>query len=249
MRRYVLRRVGLAALALWALATIVFALVELGGDDPALARMPGDAEPAEIERLREELGLNRPIFVRYFVFLGSGLPGNDGMFGYGRPHVGYGKPYEQPVIWMILERLPYTLAFVVMILGLSAAFATLHNVLLELGKGAWAQAVRIVALVGWSAPPFVASLLLFLLVGSLGMPLAAYDIWRSLLVLGIAVCFQATVLMQLTNRPTVPASGLNWRTAWRCSARAGTAARSTPWSTACCRACSSRGRPPTWRTC
>ena len=33
MRQYILRRVGLAVLALWALATVVFALVELGGDD------------------------------------------------------------------------------------------------------------------------------------------------------------------------------------------------------------------------
>lgn len=174
---YILRRVGLAALALWALATVVFALAELGGGDAALAMLTGD----------------------FWVFAS-------------------GTPHEQPIMRVVLERLPYTLAFIVVILGLSAVVATLHGALLEMGKGAWARGVRIVALVGWSAPPFVASLLLFWLAVHLGMEAVAFGIWWRLPGPGIAVCFQATVLMQLANRPAAPAPGLDWRTAWRRSA-------------------------------
>ena len=212
MRQYILRRVGLALLALWALATVIFALVELGGGDAALAALPGNTAPAEIERLREELGLNRPVFVRYFVFLGNRLTGDFGVFGSG-------TPYEQPIMRVVLERLPYTLAFMVVMLGLSAVFAILYGVLLEMEKGAWAQAVRIVGLVGWSAPIFVVTPLLFWLEVRLGMQLVTSGIWWHLLGPGIAVCFQATVLIQLANRPATPESGLDWRTAWRRSAR------------------------------
>ena len=211
MRQYILRRVGLALLALWALATVIFALVELGGGDAALAALPGNTAPAEIERLREELGLNRPGFVRYFAFLGNGLTGDYGVFGYG-------TPYEQPVVGMILEPLPYTLVFIAVIMGLSTVVGMFYGVLLEMGKGALARAVRIVALVGWSVPLFVASLLLFYLEVRLGIRPVASGIWWHLLGPGIAACFQATVLIQLANRPATPESGLDWRTAWRRSA-------------------------------
>ena len=211
MRQYILRRVGLALLALWALATVIFALVELGGGDAALSALPGNTAPAEIERLREELGLNRPVFVRYFAFLGNGLTGDFGVFGYG-------TPYEQPVVGMILEPLPYTLVFIAVIMALSTVVAMLYGALLEMGKGALARAVRIVALVGWSVPLFVASLLLFCLEVRLGIRPMASGIWWHLLGPGIAACFQATVLMQLANRPATPESGLDWRTAWRRSA-------------------------------
>ena len=212
MQQYILRRVGLAVLALWALATVVFALVELGRGGDALAGRPIDPKPSEIEWLREKLGLNRPVFVRYFAFLGNGLTGDFGVFGYG-------TPYEQPIKRVVLERLPYTLAFIVVMLGLSAVVAMLYGVLLEMGKGAWARAVRIVALVAWSAPLFVASLLLFWLALRLGVQSVAPGVWWHLLGPGIAVCFQATVLTQLANRPASPASGLDWRAAWQRSAR------------------------------
>lgn len=212
MRRYILIRVGQAALALWALVTVVFILEELSGSDAALALLPSDAKPAEIERLREELGLSRPVFVRYFVFPGDVLTGDFGVLGLG-------QAYEQPVILMVLERLPYTLAFIVLILGLSSVAAMLYGALLEMGKGAWAQGVRIVALVGWSAPLFVVSLLLLWLAVHLGMESVAFGSWWRLLGPGIAVCFHATALMQLANRPPAPASGLDWRTVWRRSAR------------------------------
>ena len=216
MRQYILRRVGLAVLALWALATVVFALVELGGDDATLAMMASDTKPAEIERLRVQPGLNRPVFIRYFVFLGNRLTGDFGVFGSG-------TPYEQPIMRVVLERLPYTLAFIVVMLGLSAVFAVLYGVLLEMEKGAWAQAVRIVGLVGWSAPIFVVTPLLFWLEVRLGMHLVTSGIWWHLLGPGIAVCFQATILTQLTNRPAAAASDLDWRTAGRHSARRVTA--------------------------
>ena len=212
MRRYIIRRVGLAALALWALATVVFALAELGGGDATLDVLSGGSESAEFDQLPKKPGLNRPVVVRYIAFLGNGLSGDFGVFASG-------TAYEQPVIRVVLAQLPYTLAFIALILGLSALVAVLYGVLLGMGKGTWARGVRIVALVGWSVPLFIASLLLFWIEVSLGTQSVASGIRWHLLGPGIAICFHAMVLMQLADRPTTSPSGLDWRTALRNAVR------------------------------
>ncbi|MFN2527666.1 MAG: ABC transporter permease [Candidatus Baltobacteraceae bacterium] len=55
--------------------------------------------PADIERLKHNLGLDRPIYFRYFVWLGQVLRGD----------FGYSTSNSQPVLQAILERLPATL--------------------------------------------------------------------------------------------------------------------------------------------
>ena len=48
MRQYILRRVGLALLALWALATVIFALVELGAAMLLWLRCPATPHPRKL---------------------------------------------------------------------------------------------------------------------------------------------------------------------------------------------------------
>jgi len=55
--------------------------------------------PADIERLKHNLGLDRPIYFRYFVWLGQVIRGD----------FGYSTSNSQPVLQAILERLPATL--------------------------------------------------------------------------------------------------------------------------------------------
>ena len=68
MQRFIANRIGQSIFTLWALATVVFFSVDLTGD-PALFLLPADAPPGELERLRHSLGLDRPIHVRYGIFL------------------------------------------------------------------------------------------------------------------------------------------------------------------------------------
>ena len=72
--------------------------------------------PADIERLKHNLGLDRPIYFRYFVWLGQVLHGD----------FGYSTSNSEPVLQAILERLPATLELQVsafalaLVLGLAA---------------------------------------------------------------------------------------------------------------------------------
>jgi peptide/nickel transport system permease protein len=69
MRTYVLRRVAYMLPVLLGVATVVFLALRLIPGDPAVALAGEKASAAEVERLREALGLNQPLPVQYAQFL------------------------------------------------------------------------------------------------------------------------------------------------------------------------------------
>src|ERR687887_936636 len=69
MRTYTLRRIAHTVPVLVGVATLVFLALRLIPGDPAIALAGEKASPQEIERLREELGLNKPLPVQYVQFL------------------------------------------------------------------------------------------------------------------------------------------------------------------------------------
>jgi len=69
VRTYILRRVVHTLPVLLGVATLVFLALRLIPGDPAIAMAGEKASPQEIERLREQLGLNKPLPVQYAQFL------------------------------------------------------------------------------------------------------------------------------------------------------------------------------------
>lgn len=109
MSGFVLRRLGESLLAIWGVVTIVFFVTRVLGD-PAALLLPVGASAADIDALRDQLGLNQPLVVQYLHFLVDVLHGNFGMsFQFGRPAMA-----------VVLERLPATalLAFTAIAFGL-----------------------------------------------------------------------------------------------------------------------------------
>ncbi len=69
MRTYILRRFVHTVPVLLGVATVVFLALRLIPGDPAIALAGEKASPQEIERLRQELGLNEPLPVQYVQFI------------------------------------------------------------------------------------------------------------------------------------------------------------------------------------
>ena len=69
MRPYILRRLAHTIPVLLGVATVVFLALRLIPGDPAIALAGEKASVETIERMREELGLNRPLPVQYVEFL------------------------------------------------------------------------------------------------------------------------------------------------------------------------------------
>ena len=64
-----------ALIAVWLVSTVVFVVMRLSGD-PVPLMLPPDAPTSEIFRVRAELGLDQPLPIQYFVFLGNVVRGD-----------------------------------------------------------------------------------------------------------------------------------------------------------------------------
>ncbi|MDR1157281.1 MAG: ABC transporter permease [Oscillospiraceae bacterium] len=103
MTRYVLKRMALMIPVILGISLLIFAILEFSPGDPATILL-GDRAPQEsIDALREQMGLNRPFFVRYADFLTDALRGD------------FGVSYRTklPVFDEIMARLPTTLTLAV----------------------------------------------------------------------------------------------------------------------------------------
>ena len=83
---------------------LVFTMLKLVPGDPAVAILGIRATPEAVANIREALGLDRPFLVQYLGFLGNLLRGN----------LGDSLVARQPVLQMVLERMPATLSLVLM---------------------------------------------------------------------------------------------------------------------------------------
>jgi peptide/nickel transport system permease protein len=132
---------------------IVFGLTWLRGD-PITVLVPLDTPPSELDRLRHELGLDRPLPVQYLDFLGKAVRGD------------FGASLRQrtPALPLVLERLPATLLLITSALLFALAVgvplgilgATFHGRLPDL-------LARAAALLGQSlAAPWVGLMLILI---------------------------------------------------------------------------------------
>ncbi|NLY37409.1 MAG: ABC transporter permease [Tissierellia bacterium] len=153
MLRYILKRFLMMIPVLLAVSFVVYFLMDLAPGDIVSSMAPADASEADIERMREELGLSGNIFERYTRYIGNLLRGDLGM----------SLSMKRPVINVFFERFPATLklafgsifiALVISIpLGISAA--TNHR--------SWIDGTSMVlSMLGLSMPSFWLGLLLIL---------------------------------------------------------------------------------------
>jgi peptide/nickel transport system permease protein len=101
MKGYIFKRLVSAALAFFVFSFIIFIIIDTMPGDALLGIMPesGMLSPAQSAEIRHELGLNRPLPVRYGSFTGSFLQGN----------WGYSTVYQRPAAAVIKDFLPATL--------------------------------------------------------------------------------------------------------------------------------------------
>ena len=114
----ILRRVGLSISTVLVVITFMFVLIRLAPGDPVAYRyrVGGAAFTAEYyAELRHRIGLDESIVVQYFKYIGDLFQGD----------IGESFTYQQPVIEMILARLPATLVLMIPAMILGAILGTL----------------------------------------------------------------------------------------------------------------------------
>ena len=79
MTKFILIRIALGILSLLAVSVLIFAATEILPGDVASAILGQGATPETLAAFREELGLNRPAYVRYFEWFGGAIQGDFGV--------------------------------------------------------------------------------------------------------------------------------------------------------------------------
>jgi len=152
MKRFVIRRVGYALLSLVVLSATIFVFVRLTGDPSVLLVEPG-ASKADIDAIRQDLGLDQPLLVQYAIFVKGLLKADFGRSFY----------YRTPVLELYLERLPNSLLLAVVAMAFSLAIGIPSGILAAVRvNGWWDGAGKVFALLGLSMPSFWVGLLLIL---------------------------------------------------------------------------------------
>ncbi len=144
----------MAVPVLFGVATIAFALMYLLPGDPASAMLAKSGASAEqIAELREDMGLDSPFHVQYLRYLGNVLQGD-----LGRSIVS-----QEPVLDLLLSRLPTTLELVFAALIVAVPVGTLFGVVAAVRKDQWIdRALVAFSSVGVSVPAFWLGLMLIL---------------------------------------------------------------------------------------
>ena len=152
MKRFILRRLGYAVLSLVLLSLTIFFFVRVTGDPAVLLVEPG-ASKADLEAIRQQFGLDRPLVVQYWHFMTSLLRGDFGQSFY----------YRMPVFELYLSRLPNSLVLAVAAMAFSLLIGIPAGILAAVRVDRWwDSAGKIFALLGLSMPSFWVGLLMIL---------------------------------------------------------------------------------------
>ncbi|PYO35812.1 MAG: hypothetical protein DMD86_05890 [Candidatus Rokuibacteriota bacterium] len=152
MKRFILRRLGYALLSLLLLSLTIFFFVRVTGDPAVLLVEPG-ASQADLDAIREQFGLDRPLVVQYWHFMTSLLRGDFGQSFY----------YRMPVFELYLSRLPNSLVLAVAAMAFSLLIGIPAGILAAVRVNQWwDSAGKIFALLGLSMPSFWVGLVMIL---------------------------------------------------------------------------------------
>jgi len=149
--RYVLKKTATMLITLLAVSLFLFVSFQLISGDPATRMLGTGATPERLEALREELGLNDALLVRYVRWLAS--------FVRGDPGISY--VYRQPVASLLGAKIPVTLALALMSFALTCLVGFPAG--LYTAKYAGSALDRIVMVLNqaiMAVPPFFAGILI-----------------------------------------------------------------------------------------
>lgn len=152
MSGFVLRRLVQSAATLLAMSLLVFAGVYAIGNPVDILVNP-QADQAEIARLTAQLGLDRPLWQQYWIFL-KGAFGGD---------LGHSFVAGVPAIALILERLPATLELALLAMLIAVALGVPLGLLAGLKPESWiGRTIMAGSILGFSLPTFWVGLMLIL---------------------------------------------------------------------------------------
>ncbi|TCP61661.1 peptide/nickel transport system permease protein [Rhodovulum bhavnagarense] len=154
MGGYILKRLLSAIPVLLGITIIVFAIMAMIPGDPATAILGSYATPDNVEKLNRDLGLDKPLLQRYFIWLGNMLQGD------------FGRSFSlnRPVLDEVVERFNATLVLAGTGFVLCSVLGILAGVVSAARQyGVADKIITFTVLIGISIPSFFLGMMIILL--------------------------------------------------------------------------------------
>ena len=154
MVAFVVRRLLLTLPVIWIVLTLVFGLIHMVPGDPVAQMLGEGASVTEVERLRHELGLDRPLLEQYRTYLAGVVRGD----------LGNSFRNQEPVVRSVLTRYPATIQLAAASAFFSILVAVPFGVIGAVRRGRAADRfISLASLLGVSLPNFALGPMLILL--------------------------------------------------------------------------------------
>lgn len=157
MLRFIVKRLLLGIPTLFAVLTIIFLLMRVIPGDPAYAVLGDYATDDAVNALRQQMGLDEPIWQQYLDYMGGLLRGD----------LGDSLVTRQPAWIQIRTVLPYTLQLTAAAVLIALAVGIPAGMFSAVRRNTWVDYwIRVLSLAGLSAPAFYIGLLLMYLLSA-----------------------------------------------------------------------------------
>ncbi|RLE30724.1 ABC transporter permease [Candidatus Acetothermia bacterium] len=225
MGAYLVRRIAQGVVVLFIVSFICFVIFQYMGD-PAWALAGRYATPKQLEMVRKKLGLDKPFYIQYLIFIKNALRGNFGMSFVSR----------LPAMQVILERLPATFELALMAMIIAVSFGVGLGVLVSVAPNSpLSRLIMAGSLLGISIPTFLTGILLIMvfavelrwlppfgrgevvrIFGNWRSGLITWDGFKHLLLPALTLStYQLAVLLRLTRAGMMEILGEEYiKTAW-----------------------------------
>ncbi|MFC8193856.1 ABC transporter permease [Streptomyces sp. NPDC057298] len=194
MTKYLARRLGQSLLTVFLTISTVFVLVRLAPGDPAAAYAPPSATTADLERIRAQFGLDKPLITQYGIFLRDLLSGD----------LGTSFSFRDSALSVVLDRMPYTITLSLAAIAVTVAVAVPLGVWMarhadtsrELGA-------NVVTITGQSMPDFWTGVMLLTVFAVLlpVLPASGFTSWSGLVLPTLTIAIlQLALVSRLVRR-------------------------------------------------
>jgi len=192
MTRFILRRLAVGILVAFTVVVLSFMLTRLSSD-LAISIAGPQATQTDIEIIRKAYGLDRPLYMQFFSWVGRAAVGDFGESFF----------FKDKVSNLIASRMPITMTLGLVGLVLALVMSIPLGILAAVREGTWVdKAVTLFTMIGQAMPSFWLGLILMIVFGLwLGwLPISGIESWQSFVMPGVVLAFTAVpALTRLTR--------------------------------------------------
>ncbi|WP_306118048.1 MULTISPECIES: ABC transporter permease [unclassified Roseitalea] len=195
MLRFLLIRLAQIPIVIAVVSLIVFVFLNASGD-PVQLLLPVEASQEDIAQMREALGLDRPLLIRYWEFLVNAVRGDFGMSLRAR----------RPAIDIVLEALPATLELAGAALLIATAISLPLGIMAAVRRNGFIDAAAtVISVLGQSMPVFWLGIIMIMVFSvQLGwLPASGRGHWTALIMPAVALGWYMNALMARMTRASM----------------------------------------------